>query len=71
MSDTTVQTEERTEPEPEPRPVGGRGTRRGWRGGGSPLFRNAYALMLNTGALVLGHQMGAAHPEELDAVLQG
>ncbi|GGN51838.1 hypothetical protein GCM10012285_42350 [Streptomyces kronopolitis] len=74
MSDTTVQTEERTEPEPEPRPEGGRGTRRGWRGGGSPLFRNAYALMLNTGVsglLGLGFWLVAARCYTESAVGQG
>ncbi|MGW1379364.1 lipopolysaccharide biosynthesis protein [Streptomyces sp. NPDC002446] len=65
MSDTTTKAEERTAPEP-PRPAG--------RGGGSPLFRNAYALMLNTGVsglLGLGFWLVAARYYTESAVGQG
>ncbi|MFC9230769.1 lipopolysaccharide biosynthesis protein [Streptomyces decoyicus] len=72
MSDTTTRTEEHTEPEP--RGGGGRGLRLTGRGGGSPLFRNAYALMLNTGVsglLGLGFWLVAARYYTESAVGQG
>ncbi|MGW2021568.1 lipopolysaccharide biosynthesis protein [Streptomyces decoyicus] len=72
MSDTTTRTEEHTEPEP--RGGGGRGPRLPGRGGGSPLFRNAYALMLNTGVsglLGLGFWLVAARYYTESAVGQG
>ncbi|WP_430541617.1 lipopolysaccharide biosynthesis protein [Streptomyces malaysiensis] len=65
MSDTTTRTEERTAAE---RPSDGRG------GGRAPLFRNAYALMLNTGisaVLGLGFWLAAARYYAEDAVGQG
>ncbi|PNG96292.1 hypothetical protein [Streptomyces malaysiensis] len=65
MSDTTTRTEERAAAE---RPSGGRG------GGRAPLFRNAYALMLNTGisaVLGLGFWLAAARYYAEDAVGQG
>ncbi|MGW7020717.1 lipopolysaccharide biosynthesis protein [Streptomyces decoyicus] len=72
MSDTTTRTEEHTEPEP--RGGGGPGPRLSGRGGGSPLFRNAYALMLNTGVsglLGLGFWLVAARYYTESAVGQG
>ncbi|WP_406212432.1 lipopolysaccharide biosynthesis protein [Streptomyces decoyicus] len=72
MSDTTTRTEEHTEPEP--RGGGGPGPRLPGRGGGSPLFRNAYALMLNTGVsglLGLGFWLVAARYYTESAVGQG
>ncbi|MFD0168158.1 lipopolysaccharide biosynthesis protein [Streptomyces decoyicus] len=72
MSDTTTRTEEHTEPEP--RGGDGRGLRLPGRGGGSPLFRNAYALMLNTGVsglLGLGFWLVAARYYTESAVGQG
>ncbi|WP_329128933.1 lipopolysaccharide biosynthesis protein [Streptomyces caniferus] len=71
MSDTTTRTEEHTEPEPR---GGGRTPRLPGRGGGSPLFRNAYALMLNTGVsglLGLGFWLVAARFYTETAVGQG
>ncbi|MFH8345686.1 lipopolysaccharide biosynthesis protein [Streptomyces sp. NPDC018045] len=74
MSDTTTRTEERTDPD------SAGGVRRrlfGGRiagGGGSPLFRNAYALMLNTGIsglLGLGFWLVAARYYTESAVGQG
>ncbi|MFH8408360.1 lipopolysaccharide biosynthesis protein [Streptomyces sp. NPDC018019] len=72
MSDTTTRTEERTDRGPaggvRGRLFGGRG------GGGSPLFRNAYALMLNTGIsglLGLGFWLVAARYYTESAVGQG
>ncbi|OPF72369.1 hypothetical protein VT50_0231580 [Streptomyces antioxidans] len=65
MSDTTTRTEERTAAE---RPSGGRSGER------APLFRNAYALMLNTGisaVLGLGFWLAAARYYAEDAVGQG
>ncbi|QDL73719.1 lipopolysaccharide biosynthesis protein [Streptomyces malaysiensis subsp. malaysiensis] len=65
MSDTTTRTEERAAAE---RPSDGRG------GGRAPLFRNAYALMLNTGisaVLGLGFWLAAARYYAEDAVGQG
>ncbi|MGW7489226.1 lipopolysaccharide biosynthesis protein [Streptomyces sp. NPDC054786] len=72
MSDTTTKAEEHTEPEP----PGGDGSRLRLpgRGGGSPLFRNAYALMLNTGVsglLGLGFWLIAARYYTESAVGQG
>ncbi|MFI0787982.1 lipopolysaccharide biosynthesis protein [Streptomyces lydicus] len=64
MSDTTTKAAERAEREP----------RRGGRDGGSPLFRNAYALMLNTGVsglLGLGFWLVAARCYTESAVGQG
>lgn len=72
MSDTTTRTEEHTEPEP--RGGGGPGLRLPGRGGGSPLLRNAYALMLNTGVsglLGLGFWLVAARYYTESAVGQG
>ncbi|MGX1758935.1 lipopolysaccharide biosynthesis protein [Streptomyces lydicus] len=72
MSDTTTKAEEHTEPEP--RGGGGRARRLPGRGGGSPLFRNAYALMLNTGVsglLGLGFWLVAARYYTESAVGQG
>ncbi|MEV5988975.1 lipopolysaccharide biosynthesis protein [Streptomyces sp. NPDC052051] len=75
MSDTTTaQAASSTTAAPE-RP--GRRLRlpgRGGSGGGSPLFRNAYALMLNTGVsavLGLGYWLVAARYYSADAVGQG
>ncbi|WP_260638073.1 lipopolysaccharide biosynthesis protein [Streptomyces angustmyceticus] len=71
MSDTTTRTEERAEPEPR---GGGRGLRLPGRDSGSPLFRNAYALMLNTGVsglLGLGFWLVAARYYTETAVGQG
>ncbi|MFF4143312.1 lipopolysaccharide biosynthesis protein [Streptomyces sp. NPDC001698] len=65
-------------PTVEPQPTTGRKLRplkRGWgSGGGSQLFRNAYALMLNTGisaVLGLGFWLAAARYYTEDAVGQG
>ncbi|MEU6332248.1 lipopolysaccharide biosynthesis protein [Streptomyces sp. NPDC047049] len=72
MSDTTTKAEEHTGPEP--RGGGGRARRLPGRGGGSPLFRNAYALMLNTGVsglLGLGFWLVAARYYTETAVGQG
>ncbi|MFH9422313.1 lipopolysaccharide biosynthesis protein [Streptomyces sp. NPDC017529] len=78
MSDTTTRTERRTEREPagggRKRLFGGRfpGVQDG--GGGSQLFRNAYALMLNTGIsglLGLGFWLVAARYYTESAVGQG
>ncbi|MEU7039967.1 lipopolysaccharide biosynthesis protein [Streptomyces varsoviensis] len=69
MSDTTTRTEERQEERPS-----GRGLRLRGRGGGSPLFRNAYALMLNTGisaSLGMGYWLVAARYYSADSVGQG
>ncbi|MFH8587943.1 lipopolysaccharide biosynthesis protein [Streptomyces celluloflavus] len=71
MPDTTARTAERTGPKPRegdrpPHPAG--------RGGGGPLFRNAYALMLNTGVsglLGLGFWLVAARYYTEAAVGQG
>ncbi|MFI9025075.1 lipopolysaccharide biosynthesis protein [Streptomyces sp. NPDC053560] len=72
MSDTTTRTEERTQDE---RATGGRKLRfPGSGGGGTPLFRNAYALMLNTGIsglLGLGFWLVAARYYTESAVGQG
>ncbi|MEV4435702.1 polysaccharide biosynthesis C-terminal domain-containing protein [Streptomyces sp. NPDC049585] len=71
MSDTTAPTEERAEDasvEPMPR------RRLPGRGIGSPLFRNAFALMLNTGisaVLGLGFWLMAAHYYSESSVGQG
>ncbi|MEU6668930.1 lipopolysaccharide biosynthesis protein [Streptomyces sp. NPDC046727] len=65
MSDTTTTTETETPDAPAP----GTG-----RSGGSPLFRNAYALMLNTGisaVLGLGFWLAAARYYSDSAVGQG
>ncbi|WP_030252250.1 lipopolysaccharide biosynthesis protein [Streptomyces violens] len=70
MSDTTTRTEERTQ---DPAPDG-RKLRFPGRGGGTPLFRNAYALMLNTGIsglLGLGFWLVAARYYTESAVGQG
>ncbi|MFJ8346837.1 lipopolysaccharide biosynthesis protein [Streptomyces sp. NPDC094153] len=76
MSDTTATTEaSATEPEAPEQP--GRRLRLPGRGrspGGNPLFRNAYALMLNTGisaVLGLGYWLVAARYYSDDAVGQG
>ncbi|MER0478950.1 lipopolysaccharide biosynthesis protein [Streptomyces sp. Edi2] len=72
MSDTTTKAEEHAKPEP--RGGGGRALRLPGRGGGSPLFRNAYALMLNTGVsglLGLGFWLVAARYYTESAVGQG
>ncbi|MGP4003766.1 lipopolysaccharide biosynthesis protein [Streptomyces sp. 8N706] len=74
MSETTTtpQAEELTG---DRRPAAGRKLRLPGRGGGgSPLFRNAYALMLNTGisaVLGLGFWLAAARHYSEDAVGQG
>ncbi|MET9296029.1 lipopolysaccharide biosynthesis protein [Streptomyces sp. NPDC003077] len=72
MSETTTRSEERAEQGPV---KGGRKLRfPGGRGGGSPLFRNAYALMLNTGisgVLGLGFWLVAARYYTESAVGQG
>ncbi len=68
MSETTTR---KTSPAPGPHP--GRGLTR-LRGGGDPLFRNAYALMLNTGVsavLGLGYWLVAARHYSDDAVGRG
>ncbi|MDT0437569.1 MULTISPECIES: lipopolysaccharide biosynthesis protein [Streptomyces] len=76
MSDTTTTTEPAPLPAAEP-PRRGRRLRLpglGGSGGGSPLFRNAYALMLNTGisaVLGLGFWLAAARYYSEDAVGQG
>ncbi|MEU9991291.1 lipopolysaccharide biosynthesis protein [Streptomyces sp. NPDC048045] len=76
MSDTTTTTEAATSEPEAPAPSGRRlrlpGT--GRPGGGSPLFRNAYALMLNTGisaVLGLGFWLAAARYYSESAVGQG
>ncbi|MGW3506825.1 lipopolysaccharide biosynthesis protein [Streptomyces sp. NPDC000994] len=76
MSDTTTTTEaSATGPEATEQP--GRRLRlpgRGRSAGGNPLFRNAYALMLNTGisaVLGLGYWLVAARYYSDDAVGQG
>ncbi|MEU1403926.1 lipopolysaccharide biosynthesis protein [Streptomyces sp. NPDC005728] len=76
MSDTTTTTEAATSEPEAPAPSGRRlrlpGT--GRTSGGSPLFRNAYALMLNTGisaVLGLGFWLAAARYYSESAVGQG
>ncbi|MEU8547313.1 lipopolysaccharide biosynthesis protein [Streptomyces roseoverticillatus] len=69
MSDTSTRTEERETEGP-----AGRRLRLPGRGGGSPLFRNAFALMLNTGisaVLGLGYWLIAARYYTEGAVGQG
>ncbi|MFF7730346.1 lipopolysaccharide biosynthesis protein [Streptomyces sp. NPDC008001] len=69
MSDTSTRTEERETEGP-----AGRKLRLPGRGGGSPLFRNAFALMLNTGisaVLGLGYWLIAARYYTEEAVGQG
>ncbi|MGK5730160.1 lipopolysaccharide biosynthesis protein [Streptomyces sp. URMC 124] len=69
MSDTSTRTEERETEGP-----AGRRLRLPGRGGGSPLFRNAFALMLNTGisaVLGLGYWLIAARYYTEEAVGQG
>ncbi|WOX08598.1 lipopolysaccharide biosynthesis protein [Streptomyces sp. N50] len=76
MSDTTTTTQDAA-PETEAPQRTGRRLRLPGRGrspGGSPLFRNAYALMLNTGisaVLGLGYWLIAAHYYSPSAVGQG
>ncbi|MFD4873756.1 lipopolysaccharide biosynthesis protein [Streptomyces sp. NPDC058420] len=76
MSDTTTTTQAAA-PETEAPQQTGRRLRLPGRGkspGGSPLFRNAYALMLNTGisaVLGLGYWLIAAHYYSASAVGQG
>ncbi|MFE9599881.1 lipopolysaccharide biosynthesis protein [Streptomyces hokutonensis] len=76
MSDTTTTTQDAV-PETEAPPQSGRRLRLPGRRkspGGSPLFRNAYALMLNTGisaVLGLGYWLIAAHYYSPSAVGQG
>lgn len=76
MSDTTTATEA-SAPEPPAPEQPGRRLRlpgRGRPGGGDQLFRNAYALMLNTGisaVLGLGYWLVAARYYSDDAVGQG
>lgn len=75
MSDTTTATEAAT-PEPETADRPGRRLRLPGMGrpGGSQLFRNAYALMLNTGisaVLGLGFWLAAARYYSESAVGQG
>ncbi|MGQ4434161.1 lipopolysaccharide biosynthesis protein [Streptomyces sp. SAS_260] len=77
MSDTTTTTTQAAAPETEAPQRTGRRLRLPGRGkspGGSPLFRNAYALMLNTGisaVLGLGYWLIAAHYYSASAVGQG
>ncbi|MEU2772243.1 lipopolysaccharide biosynthesis protein [Streptomyces sp. NPDC007162] len=76
MSDTTTTTEAATTETPAPEQSGRRLrlTGRGGPPGGSPLFRNAYALMLNTGisaVLGLGFWLAAARYYSESAVGQG
>ncbi|OAH15883.1 lipopolysaccharide biosynthesis protein [Streptomyces jeddahensis] len=79
MSDTTTtaQVDSSATPPAEPQPTAGRRLRlpgRGKGSGGNPLFRNAYALMLNTGisaVLGLGFWLAAARYYSDDAVGQG
>ncbi|WP_329555740.1 lipopolysaccharide biosynthesis protein [Streptomyces sp. NBC_00696] len=77
MSDTTTTTTQAAAPETEAPQQTGRRLRLPGRGkspGGSPLFRNAYALMLNTGisaVLGLGYWLIAAHYYSASAVGQG
>ncbi|MFI9775190.1 lipopolysaccharide biosynthesis protein [Streptomyces sp. NPDC051956] len=87
MSDTTTAQAATTTPTTEPQPPAGRklrlpGMGRGGKGdkgtmgsgGGNQLFRNAYALMLNTGisgVLGVGFWLAAAHYYTADAVGQG
>ncbi|MFE2888166.1 lipopolysaccharide biosynthesis protein [Streptomyces sp. NPDC059272] len=77
MSDTTTTTSQAAAPETEAPQRTGRRLRLPGRGsspGGSPLFRNAYALMLNTGisaVLGLGYWLIAAHYYSASAVGQG
>ncbi|WKK22697.1 lipopolysaccharide biosynthesis protein [Streptomyces olivoreticuli] len=69
MSDTSTRTEERETEGP-----AGRKLRLPGRGGGSPLFRNAFALMLNTGisaVLGVGYWLVAARYYSEEAVGQG
>ncbi|MFJ3420173.1 lipopolysaccharide biosynthesis protein [Streptomyces sp. NPDC086082] len=77
MSDTTTTTTQAAPPETGAPQRTGRRLRLPGRGrspGGSPLFRNAYALMLNTGisaVLGLGYWLIAAHYYSASAVGQG
>ncbi|MBW8793817.1 MAG: lipopolysaccharide biosynthesis protein [Streptomyces sp.] len=76
MSDTTTTTETATTETPAPEKSGRRLRLpgRGGSSGGSPLFRNAYALMLNTGisaVLGLGFWLAAARYYSESAVGQG
>lgn len=79
MSDTTTAQPDTPTTEAPEKQSGRRlrlpGLRRGSKGsGGSPLFRNAYALMLNTGisaVLGLGYWLAAARYYTEDAVGQG
>ncbi|MER6211465.1 lipopolysaccharide biosynthesis protein [Streptomyces sp. NPDC001642] len=77
MSDTTTTTTQAAAPETEAPQRTRRRLRLPGRGkspGGSPLFRNAYALMLNTGisaVLGLGYWLIAAHYYSASAVGQG
>ncbi|MFF4143095.1 lipopolysaccharide biosynthesis protein [Streptomyces sp. NPDC001698] len=77
MSDTTTTTTEASATGPEASEQPGRRLRLPGRGrspGGNPLFRNAYALMLNTGisaVLGLGYWLVAARYYSDDAVGQG
>ncbi|MER5178059.1 lipopolysaccharide biosynthesis protein [Streptomyces sp. NPDC002896] len=79
MSDTTTtaQVDTSATPPAKAQPTAGRRLRlpgRGKGSGGNPLFRNAYALMLNTGisaVLGLGFWLAAARYYTEDAVGQG
>ncbi|MEV5956397.1 lipopolysaccharide biosynthesis protein [Streptomyces sp. NPDC051987] len=76
MSDTTTTTKTATTAAPAPEQSGHRLRLpgRGGAAGGSPLFRNAYALMLNTGisaVLGLGFWLAAARYYSESAVGQG
>ncbi|GAA2933486.1 lipopolysaccharide biosynthesis protein [Streptomyces enissocaesilis] len=75
MSDTTTARAENTgNPAAENRPSSGRRPRLPGKSDGSPLFRNAYALMLNTGIsalLGLGFWLAAARYYSESAVGQG
>ncbi|OEJ27626.1 hypothetical protein AS594_27240 [Streptomyces agglomeratus] len=73
MPDTTTTTDRADSPAP-PAPPSGRRLRLPGAGGGNPLFRNAYALMLNTGIsalLGLSFWLAAARYYSESAVGQG
>ncbi|WP_028815655.1 lipopolysaccharide biosynthesis protein [Streptomyces flavidovirens] len=74
MSDTTTTRAGSAESPPTGQPSSGRRLRLPGKGGGNPLFRNAYALMLNTGIsalLGLSFWLAAARYYSESAVGQG
>ncbi|MBT2399657.1 lipopolysaccharide biosynthesis protein [Streptomyces sp. ISL-100] len=74
MSDTTTTTAQASSPAPAQQPSSGLRLRLPGTGGGNPLFRNAYALMLNTGIsalLGLSFWLAAARYYSESAVGQG